>query len=57
MIGAVLDSQCDPVLVMEFMDLGSLHSILHSPTLEVDPESMHMMVRRGGGEKTGVLPR
>lgn len=46
MIGAILDPQYDPVLVMEFMDLGSLHSILHSSTLEVDPESMHMMVWR-----------
>jgi hypothetical protein len=48
MIGAVLDPQCDPVLVMEFMDLGSLYSILHSPTLDVDAESMHMMVGVGG---------
>jgi serine/threonine protein kinase len=44
MVGAVLDPQCDPVLVMEYMDLGSLYSILHSRTLDVDSESMHMMI-------------
>ena len=26
------------------MDLGSLHSILHSPNMEVDDETMRMMM-------------
>ncbi len=46
MIGAVLEDGYDPVLVMEYMDLGSLHSLLHNTTIDVDPESMRMMVRR-----------
>jgi len=49
MIGAILDYNCDPVLVMEFMDLGSLYSLLHNNTIDVDQESMRMMVSRGGG--------
>ncbi len=47
MIGAILDYGCDPVLVMEYMDLGSLHSLLHNDTIDVDPETMRMMVRGG----------
>ena len=36
-IGAVLEPNCPPILVMEHMDLGSLHSLLHNPSMEVDP--------------------
>jgi hypothetical protein len=43
-IGAVLEPNCPPILVMEHMDLGSLHSILHSPDMEVDDETMRMMM-------------
>jgi serine/threonine protein kinase len=53
MIGAILDYNCDPVLVMEFMDLGSLYSLLHNNTIDVDQESMRMMVRGGCGRRTG----
>ncbi|EGD74805.1 TKL/DICTY4/DRK protein kinase [Salpingoeca rosetta] len=35
-IGGVVESSCDPMIVMEFMDLGSLYSILHNETTEVD---------------------
>ncbi len=44
MVGAIVDSRCDPVLVMEYLDLGSLHSLLHNATIDVDQESMRMMI-------------
>ena len=43
-IGAVLEPNCPPILVMEHMDLGSLHSLLHNPSMEVDDETNRMMM-------------
>lgn len=43
-IGAVLEPNCPPVLVMEYMDLGSLHSLLHNTNIAVDDETMRMMM-------------
>jgi hypothetical protein len=43
-IGAVLEPNCPPILVMEHMDLGSLHSLLHNPNMDVDDETMRMMM-------------
>ncbi|EKX45193.1 hypothetical protein GUITHDRAFT_71567, partial [Guillardia theta CCMP2712] len=37
-MGAVIDSKMDPLIVLELMELGSLHSLIHNQTLllEVD---------------------
>lgn len=43
-IGAVLERNCAPVLVMEHMDLGSLYSLLQNPTMSMDEETMRMMM-------------
>ena len=43
-VGAVLQPDCPPVLVMEHMDLGSLHSLLHNKTMAVDEETVRMMM-------------
>jgi hypothetical protein len=43
-IGAVLEPNCPPILVMEHMDLGSLHSLLHNPNIDVDDETTRMMM-------------
>jgi hypothetical protein len=37
-IGAVLERNCQPVLVMEVMDLGNLYNLLHNDTLFLEGE-------------------
>lgn len=42
-LGAVLDS--DPMLVMEYMDNGSLYDLLHNETMIMEPEIILPMLR------------
>jgi serine/threonine protein kinase len=37
-MGAVIDKKEEPMLVMEYMDHGSLHDILHNETMYIDGE-------------------
>ncbi|EKX40166.1 hypothetical protein GUITHDRAFT_75727 [Guillardia theta CCMP2712] len=37
-MGAVIESKMDPLIVLEYMDLGSLHSLIHNQTIELEAE-------------------
>ena len=43
-IGAVVESTCDPMIVMEYMELGALYSILHNETTELDGDVRYELV-------------
>lgn len=44
-MGAVVDEDEDPMLVMEYMDHGSLYDILHNETLAIDGEILLPILR------------
>lgn len=45
LIGAVIDDGEDPMLVMEFMDYGSLFDILHNDTMAIDGDIVLPILR------------
>ncbi|EGD72124.1 TKL/DICTY4 protein kinase [Salpingoeca rosetta] len=42
-MGAVMINGCEPMMIMEYMDLGSLYSILHNETMELDGETRYYL--------------
>lgn len=42
-MGAV--TQGEPMLIMEYMDHGSLHDLLHNETLSIEPEIILPLLR------------
>ena len=44
-MGAVLEKNSEPLLVMEYMDHGSLHDVLHNKTFELDGEIILPILR------------
>ena len=43
--GAVVEKRRDPLLVMEFMDRGSLSDLLHNETVDIDGEQILPILR------------
>ena len=44
-MGAVIEKKEDPLLVLEFMDHGSLHEILHNETMVLDGDILLPILR------------
>lgn len=45
MTGGVVDKGVDPLLVMEYMEFGSLYDLLHNHTVVIDGENILQIVR------------
>ena len=43
--GAIVDPKEEPMLVMEYMDKGSLYDILHNETMPIDEEILLPMLQ------------
>lgn len=55
-MGAIVARGCEPIMVMEYMELGSLYAILHNETTELDGETRYYLVNflekfKRGGER------
>ena len=44
-MGAVFQRHKDPMLIMEYMDHGSLYEVLHNPTMELEPDLMLHIIK------------
>lgn len=44
-MGALVVDGCEPMMVMEHMDLGSLYAILHNETMDLDGETRYYLVK------------
>ena len=44
-MGAVIDTTLEPMLIMEYMDFGSLHDLLHNETITLDGDLLLPIVK------------
>jgi len=44
-MGAVVDKNTEPMMVMELMDYGSLHDLLHNDSMDIEGETILPILR------------